>query len=316
MSKETVLVVDDSNMIRKSIAKVLLEVGYKVVEAADGADALEVCAEEVPELILLDYRMPALNGKEFLTEIKRRSIVTKVIICSAQSTPSDLVELTRFGACDYLAKPFEGEELVGKVKRALALDESFNIQALSEAPPRVQELIAKATARANELARMTEHATALERRLELCRSRLEEAVQDRADLKRKLGECELESNAKGKSLELMWADIEALRYKQEQVHEENRGLRKKVSLLQEASETESLRFQLVRVGVRLVFLLVATLVAVALQRLDAVSSTQSLIILASILFILLLLPVERIKFLRAKPGSFEATMETNDKKAR
>jgi len=114
----TVLVVDDEDLIRWSLRARLEEGGYKVGEAADGRSALERVSQGV-DLVLLDFRLPDTNGLDLLRRIKESHPETVIILMTAHSTVQNAVEAIKAGAFHYVIKPFEMDEMVGVVERAL-----------------------------------------------------------------------------------------------------------------------------------------------------------------------------------------------------
>lgn len=116
-----VLVVDDSALIRAILAGSLEEQGYDVVEAEDGLEALEVCAVDPPDVVLLDVVMPGLSGLEVLDRLQADPDLLHVpVVClTGRSDVEDVVEAMRRGAHDYLRKPFEPSELLARLSSAL-----------------------------------------------------------------------------------------------------------------------------------------------------------------------------------------------------
>jgi diguanylate cyclase (GGDEF)-like protein len=112
-----VLVADDSAVVRKVLRDRLGEQGWTVREAADGAEALEICREAPPEVVLLDIEMPRLNGYQVLAALKGEPTLedVPVIFLTARSGGQHVADGLRRGAHDYLRKPFETEELVARV---------------------------------------------------------------------------------------------------------------------------------------------------------------------------------------------------------
>ncbi len=116
-----VLVVDDSALIRAILVDSLYEQGYDVVEAEDGTEALEVCAVDPPDVLLLDVVMPGLSGLEVLDRLQAHPDLLHVpVVClTGRSDVHDIVEAMQRGAHDYLRKPFETSELLARLSSAL-----------------------------------------------------------------------------------------------------------------------------------------------------------------------------------------------------
>ncbi|MGZ3478706.1 MAG: response regulator [Myxococcaceae bacterium] len=112
LSSSTVLVVDDDPGIRESVTEVLTAEGYRVLQAGDGAEALEHLADLAERcVVLLDLAMPRMNGLEFLAELSRRGQIarTPVLVMSANAHPG---ELDHPQIVALLRKPFELDELL------------------------------------------------------------------------------------------------------------------------------------------------------------------------------------------------------------
>jgi diguanylate cyclase (GGDEF)-like protein len=116
-----VLVADDSVVVRSLLRRQLEEHDYRVVEALDGEDALRVCREERPDVVLLDVEMPKLDGHGVLEAMQFDPLLAgiPVVFCTGRTTTEDVVEGLRLGAHDYLRKPFEVPELVARVSAAV-----------------------------------------------------------------------------------------------------------------------------------------------------------------------------------------------------
>jgi DNA-binding response OmpR family regulator len=118
---QTVMVVDDDPDIL-GLARLVLEGGgFRVVEAPSGAEALRLLADERPDLILLDINMPGMDGWQVLRIIKvdDRTTGIPVALFSIKSQLRDRVQGLQGGACDYIAKPFDCDELLGRVRHIL-----------------------------------------------------------------------------------------------------------------------------------------------------------------------------------------------------
>jgi two-component system, NtrC family, response regulator AtoC len=117
-SRRRVLVVDDEDTVRTGIAQVLALQDLEVHQAADGAAALSRMAEETFDLVLLDIKLPDLDGVQVLKIIRRDFPETAVIMITGYPTIQGAVECIRLGALDYLVKPFRINELEGVVREA------------------------------------------------------------------------------------------------------------------------------------------------------------------------------------------------------
>jgi len=115
-----ILIVDDEPNIRKVLARLMVKEGYLAVECADGPSALKSIRMEPPEVVLLDLRMPGMDGMEVLRRIGLMDPDLPVVIITANANVHGSVEAMRQGAHDYLAKPFEHHEVIRIVRRAVA----------------------------------------------------------------------------------------------------------------------------------------------------------------------------------------------------
>jgi DNA-binding NtrC family response regulator len=118
MPSASILVVDDEQLIRWSLTSRLTEEGYRVSEAATGAEALKRVREGV-DLVLLDYRLPDMDGLAVLKEIKENQPDTLVIMLTAYSNVDTAVEAMRQGAYHYANKPFNIDEISLLIEKAL-----------------------------------------------------------------------------------------------------------------------------------------------------------------------------------------------------
>ena len=114
-----VLIVDDEEKIRKILTLLLRERQHQVMEAGSGEEALEKAAELKPDLVLLDLQMPGINGLETLERLQSQQPTADVIMMTAYGTIRSAVEAMRGGAFDYFTKPFDNDELLMLVERAL-----------------------------------------------------------------------------------------------------------------------------------------------------------------------------------------------------
>jgi PAS domain S-box-containing protein len=120
VEKEVVLSIDDEKHIRDSIRNYLEDHDYHVLTAANGRAGVEIFEREAPGLVLVDLRMPGMDGLEVLAHIRERSPDTPIIIISGTGVMGDAVEALRLGAWDYILKPIEDlTVLLHSVERAL-----------------------------------------------------------------------------------------------------------------------------------------------------------------------------------------------------
>ena len=116
----TVLVVDDEAQIRSALHGILAEEGLRVLEAADGRQALDVIQREHPELVILDIWMPEMDGLALLEQLRHHTAPPEVVMISGHGNIETAVKATKLGAFDFIEKPFSLEGLLRVVSRALA----------------------------------------------------------------------------------------------------------------------------------------------------------------------------------------------------
>jgi two-component system chemotaxis response regulator CheY len=120
MRLKTCLVVDDSRVIRKVARRILEEIGYEVAEAGDGVDALAWCRAAMPDAILLDWNMPAMNGIDFLRVLRKEpgGEAPVVVFCTVENDIDRIREALDAGASEYIMKPFDGDIIEAKFAQA------------------------------------------------------------------------------------------------------------------------------------------------------------------------------------------------------
>jgi DNA-binding NtrC family response regulator len=114
-----ILLVDDEPLNLDLLEQELSELGYMIEKAEKGSAALRLITEDCPDLVLLDYQMPEMNGIEVLTEIRKSHDDLPVVIITAHGTIERAVEAIKSGADDFITKPFDPEHLALVVKKAL-----------------------------------------------------------------------------------------------------------------------------------------------------------------------------------------------------
>jgi nitrogen regulation protein NR(I) len=117
---QTILIVDDDKSIRYSLKR-MMEGKYSILTAQNGEEALERVKESFPDLILMDIKMPGRSGIDVLREIKLIDPKSPVIIMTAYGTTETAIEAMKYGAFDYILKPFPIPQMKGLVEKALSL---------------------------------------------------------------------------------------------------------------------------------------------------------------------------------------------------
>jgi len=115
--KPTILIVDDEKLILKSLTKALTASGYITVTAENATEAMQIFEKQSPDLALLDVRLPDMDGMELFQRIRSVDLYCPVVIMTAYSGIRGAVEAIKLGAYDYIAKPFDIEELKFIIKR-------------------------------------------------------------------------------------------------------------------------------------------------------------------------------------------------------
>ncbi len=116
---ETVLVVDDTEFMRKTLGDLLADEGYRVLTASNGPEALEVYERELPDLVTLDIVMPQMDGLEVLRRLREMDPAAKVIVVSAVGLEAQVMEAIRGGARNYVLKPVDPDKVRQAVRRLL-----------------------------------------------------------------------------------------------------------------------------------------------------------------------------------------------------
>ncbi len=117
---KTCLVVDDSRVVRKVASRIVEALSFDPLEAGDGLEALALCRAQMPDVVLLDWSMPVMDGREFLRALRAEpgGDAPVVIFCSANDTPQAISEVLEDGADEYIMKPFDSDIIAAKFAEA------------------------------------------------------------------------------------------------------------------------------------------------------------------------------------------------------
>jgi len=115
-----ILIVDDSKTSRKILRSVLEEEGHEVVgEAVNGKDGIEKFQELHPDITTMDITMPVMDGLEALKHIMEYDNSAKIIMVTAAGQKTKMVDAIKYGAAEFLAKPFEAAQIIAILKKVL-----------------------------------------------------------------------------------------------------------------------------------------------------------------------------------------------------
>ncbi len=118
MKKMRMMIVDDEERFLSTMKKLLAKKGYDVVTASSGAEALEIMSVQNIHVVILDVKMPSMDGNETLREIKKRFPLSEVIMLTGHATMESAVEGLKSGAIDYLMKPADLDDIIKKAEDA------------------------------------------------------------------------------------------------------------------------------------------------------------------------------------------------------
>jgi two-component system, chemotaxis family, chemotaxis protein CheY len=118
-AQTTCLIVDDSAVIRKVARRIVENMGIHVAEAEDGDEALDACKAAMPDVILLDWNMPNMDGYAFLQALRRTEDGDrpKVLFCTTENDVGAIARALRAGADEYIMKPFDRDILTAKLEQ-------------------------------------------------------------------------------------------------------------------------------------------------------------------------------------------------------
>src|SRR5471030_2855691 len=119
MPKFRILVIDDEAAIRDSLRMTLEYEGYEFMAAATGQEGLALAERDAPDLVMLDVKMPGMDGIEVLERLRNMNETLPVIVISGHGTISTAVEATKKGAFDFIEKPFATEKVLVSLRNAV-----------------------------------------------------------------------------------------------------------------------------------------------------------------------------------------------------
>ncbi len=127
-SHGTVLIVDDERSIRLSLRTVLSNIGFEIVEAARGEEALLLLRTARLDAVLLDINMPGIGGVEVCRRMRKESARLPIVMLTVQGSEDSKVEALDAGADDYITKPFQLRELIARLRSAVRRNHAIEAQ--------------------------------------------------------------------------------------------------------------------------------------------------------------------------------------------
>lgn len=150
MKGAKILLVDDEEVFAGNMARLLATRGYQVTTAYSGDDAIRALQEQLVDVIVLDLKMPGMDGLTTLREIQKLDLFTQTLMLTGHGSIDSALEAMKLGAYDYLTKPCEIDELVSKIEGAwekkdgeVQQDMMDKIQKVVESPKSVFEVFPK-----------------------------------------------------------------------------------------------------------------------------------------------------------------------------
>ena len=125
-AKKVILLVEPDREFRKAVRKILKRLGYKVITASDGGEALKLLSDTTVDLILSALMMPNVDGMELMDEVNRAKINVPVVFLTAYGDVESYMDLMNKGAFDYLNKPVKEHEVLRVTKSALGYSGDFH----------------------------------------------------------------------------------------------------------------------------------------------------------------------------------------------
>jgi DNA-binding NtrC family response regulator len=130
MEKKKALVIDDEQIVLESVSALLTDEGFEVDVSLDGRQGLDWAIERNYDVVLTDIRMPDIGGMKVLRDVKRINPTLPVIMITGYASIESAVQAMKLGAAEYIEKPFEPEQLLDAVSRALGISKEAEEQGL------------------------------------------------------------------------------------------------------------------------------------------------------------------------------------------
>jgi DNA-binding NtrC family response regulator len=130
MEKKKALVIDDEQIVLESVSALLTDEGFEVDVSLDGRQGLDWAIERNYDIVLTDIRMPDIGGMKVLRDVKRINPTLPVIMITGYASIESAVQAMKLGAAEYIEKPFEPEQLLDAVSRALGISKEAEEQGL------------------------------------------------------------------------------------------------------------------------------------------------------------------------------------------
>ena len=122
--KNKILIIDDDPKLRKTLSDILKAKGYLPIDTATGREALERVNEEIPAIALIDLRLEDMTGLELMKEIKGRSSDIECIVLTGYASKASAIKAVNLGAYSYVEKPYDMEQLLLTIRRAIEKQEA------------------------------------------------------------------------------------------------------------------------------------------------------------------------------------------------
>ena len=142
MNENKVLVVDDEDSVRALLSLVLTKAGYEVLEAANGLEAVECAKKEAPAVIIMDIRMPKMDGMTAFRTFRQLHLDAAVILMTAFAEVNAAVEAMKTGAFDYVIKPFSSDQIEVILKKAESFSQLVKVSRYLKAYDKMRMVVA------------------------------------------------------------------------------------------------------------------------------------------------------------------------------